>query len=48
MLLRSTDLSVTEIAELLGFGSPSLFARFFRRMTGSAPLSVRRTGRKGE
>ena len=48
VLLRSTDLSVTEIAELLGFGSPSLFARFFRRMTGSAPLSVRRTGRKGE
>ena len=48
VLLRSTDLSVTEIAELLGFGSPSLLARFFRRMTGSAPLSVRRTGRKGE
>lgn len=45
MLLRSTDLSVTEISELLGFASPSPFARFYRRMSGSSPLEARKAAR---
>lgn len=45
VLLRSTDLSVTEISELLGFASPSLFARFYRRLSGSSPLEARKATR---
>lgn len=45
VLLRSTDLSVTEISELLGFASPSLFARFYRRLSGSSPLEARKAAR---
>ncbi len=41
MLLLSTDLSVTRIAEKSGFGSPSNFFRRFRQATGLAPKDFR-------
>lgn len=36
-LLRSEELSVTEIAEQLGFESVSYFSKFFRKYQGSSP-----------
>lgn len=41
-LLIESDLSVTEIAYLLGFATPAHFARQFRRQTGIAPTELRR------
>lgn len=41
MLLLSTNLSVTRIAEKSGFGSPSNFFRRFRQATGLAPKDFR-------
>lgn len=40
-LLRSTDATVTEIAERLNFSNSSFFAKFFRRHTGRSPLEYR-------
>ncbi len=36
-LLRSTDLSIKEIAEHLGFANPYHFSRAYKRQTGHAP-----------
>ena len=41
--LADTDLSVTEIAQLCGFGSASQFSTAFRRETGLAPRTFRRS-----
>lgn len=41
--LADTDLSVTEIAQLCGFGSASQFSTAFRRETGMAPRTFRRS-----
>jgi len=41
-LRLKTELSVTEIAYLLGFASPAHFAQQFRRQTGVAPSELRR------
>jgi hypothetical protein len=38
LMLRSTDLSVTEIADKLSFPNSSSFARFFRKYTGFSPV----------
>lgn len=40
-LLRSTDKSITQIAEELQFGNSSSFAAFFRKHTGLSPLEFR-------
>lgn len=40
-LLRSTDDTVTEIAERLYFPNSSFFAKFFRRHTGLSPVEYR-------
>lgn len=40
-LLLYTNGTVAQIAEELGFGDPSYFARFYRRMTGRAPSADR-------
>lgn len=37
VLLRSEELSVTEIAEQLGFENVSYFSKFFRKYQGSSP-----------
>lgn len=44
-LLRSTQASVAEIAERLGFPDSSFFAKFFRRHTGCSPVEFRRGNR---
>lgn len=40
-MLRSTDVSVTEIAEHLNFASQTGFTRFFKRMKGMSPKEYR-------
>lgn len=40
-LLRSTQATVTEIAEMLDFPNSSFFAKFFRRHTGLSPIEFR-------
>lgn len=44
LLLKSTEKSVTEIAEGLKFPNSSFFARFFKKHTGMSPLQFRREG----
>ncbi len=41
-LLRGTDLSLSEIAESLGFASASYFGKYFRKYTGTSPGKWRR------
>ena len=41
LLLKSTSLTVTEVADSLSFKNPSLFARFFRKHTGASPSEYR-------
>lgn len=40
-MLECTDLSVKEIAEILGFSDQSVFGKFFLRRTGFSPLRYR-------
>jgi AraC family transcriptional regulator len=40
-LLRKTDMSITEIAYLLGFSTPAHFTHHFRRKTGITPSAMR-------
>jgi len=40
-LLRTTTLSITDIAEEAGFGSPQAFSRCFKMETGDTPRSYR-------
>lgn len=40
-LLRKTDMSITEIAYLLGFSTPAHFTHHFRRKTGATPSALR-------
>lgn len=41
LLLKSTEKSVTEIAEYLNFPNSSFFARFFRKHTGMSPMQFK-------
>lgn len=41
-LLRSTDMTVSQVADALGFASQPLFTKFFRRTTGFTPSAVRK------
>ena len=40
-LLRTTDLSISEIARQAGFASPQAFSRTFKKETGNTPRSYR-------
>lgn len=40
-LLKKTDMSITEIAYLLGFSTPAHFTHHFRRKTGFTPREMR-------
>jgi AraC family transcriptional regulator len=40
-LLKNTDMSITEIAYLLGFSTPAHFTHLFRRKTGLLPSQLR-------
>jgi AraC-like DNA-binding protein len=42
-LLRERDLSVEEVAFMLGYSEPSSFYRAFRRWTGQTPRIYRRS-----
>lgn len=41
-LLKTTKISVTNISQMLGFGSVSYFNRIFRTYTGSTPMQYRK------
>jgi AraC-like DNA-binding protein len=41
--LRSGDLSVNQVAYLVGFSDPAAFSRAFRRWTGETPGRFRRS-----
>jgi len=41
-LLKETNMSLSEIAQILGFSSASYFSQSFRRSTGSAPIEYRK------
>lgn len=42
VLLKTTDLSITDISYETGFSSPSYFGECFRKTTGSSPLEYRK------
>jgi AraC-like DNA-binding protein len=44
-LLAETDLSLSRIAQLLGFSSLSYFSQVFRRTQGISPLEFRQNSR---
>jgi LacI family transcriptional regulator len=44
-LLTQTGLSIAEIAERSGFGTPEYFSAAFRKLTGSSPRSARNSPR---
>ena len=45
-LLRETDLSLSQIAQILGFSSLSYFSQSFRRLEDMSPLEYRKQRRK--
>ncbi|WP_189938238.1 helix-turn-helix transcriptional regulator [Streptomyces sulfonofaciens] len=47
-LLMHTSLTPTEIGHRLGFTSPTVFTKFFRRCTGETPAAFRVRARMGE
>ena len=47
-LLRETDLSLSQIARLLGFSSASYFSQSFRRAEGTTPMEYRKKARGSE
>ena len=46
-LLAETDLSMSQIAQLLGFSSPSYFSQVFRRTHSVSPLEYRQFTKRG-
>ena len=44
-LLAETDLSMSQIAQLLGFSSLSYFSQVFRKMHGSSPMEFRQSAK---
>lgn len=45
-LLRETDMSLSQIARVLGFSSASYFSQSFRRAEAMSPIEYRKTNRK--
>ena len=44
-LLAETDLSLAQIAQLLGFSSPSYFSQAFRKAQGISPIDYRKSAK---
>lgn len=45
-LLTSTDFSLTQIAEQIGFGSLAYFSKCFRKVEGIRPNEYRKSARQ--
>lgn len=45
-LLKDTDFSMSRIAQVLGFSSPSYFSQSFRRLEGVSPIEYRKNCRE--
>ena len=45
-LLTSTDFSLTQIAEQIGFGSLAYFSKCFRKVEGTRPNEYRKSARQ--
>lgn len=43
-LLRSTDMTIDQISETMGFPNQSLFGKYFKRVTGFSPSAYRHDG----
>ena len=43
ILLRTTDLDIQEISDLLNFPAQSNFGKFFKRQTGQSPNNYRKS-----
>ena len=41
-LLKTTDMSVAEIAEVVGFSDISLYSRVFKQVIGVSPAAFRK------
>ncbi|MBQ6305917.1 MAG: AraC family transcriptional regulator, partial [Bacteroidales bacterium] len=41
-LLRSTEMSISQIADEMGFADQSLFGKYFKRVTGMSPKEYRK------
>ena len=46
-LLAETDLSLSQVAQLLGFSSPSYFSQVFRRTQDTSPMEYRKNATHG-
>ena len=46
-LLSTTDHSLSQIAHMLGFSSPSYFSQSFRKLSGMSPMEYRKQQRSG-
>src|SRR5690606_18963733 len=47
-LLRSTDLPVSRVAELVGYADPLYFSRVFRAVSGASPTAYRARAARGQ
>lgn len=47
-LIKSTDMTMSEICYEMGFPDPSFFGKFFKRKTGMSPTDYRRQGDNSE
>ncbi len=45
-LLKETDMSLSQISQILGFSSASYFSQSFHRATGSSPMAYRKESRE--
>ena len=45
-LLSETDLTISQIAQVLGFSSPSYFSQAFRKTQGTSPVDYRRNSKR--
>lgn len=47
-LLTNTDYTLSQIAQILGFSSPSYFSQSFRRLEGISPMEYRKRYRHSQ
>ena len=47
-MLTNTDYTLSQIAQILGFSSPSYFSQSFRRLEGMSPMEYRKRYRHSQ